>query len=161
MDWIPFTIFWSAVKALANKNAILAFAFQTPQNFTYFEWTFAVEFFSGVYHPQDSRKKLDRESLSEVCKMLGCWNANTRIVFLFANAFVTSIYISYELSVHLCVTALKWQNRWTDGFHTLMLTVYWGDSQHVSGSKQGITFLERKKTSDDFGPCTYVSTMRD
>ena len=27
------------------------------------------------------------------------------------------IYISYELPVHLCVTALKRQNRWTDGFH--------------------------------------------
>ena len=44
---------YSSKKALANKNAILVFAFQTPQHFMYFGWTFTVKFFSGVYHPQD------------------------------------------------------------------------------------------------------------
>ncbi len=44
-----------AIKASANKNAILVFAFQTPQHFTYFGWPFAVKFFSRVYHPQDVR----------------------------------------------------------------------------------------------------------
>ncbi len=41
------------VKVSANKNAIGVFAIQTPQHFTYFGWTFAAEFFCGVYHPQD------------------------------------------------------------------------------------------------------------
>ncbi len=50
-----------SMKALANKNAILIIAFQTPQHFTYFGWTVRVEFFPGV----------DRESSYEVCKMLG------------------------------------------------------------------------------------------
>ncbi len=45
----------SVYKASANKNASLVFAFQTPQHFTHFGWTFAVNFFSGVYHPQDVR----------------------------------------------------------------------------------------------------------
>ncbi len=45
----------STRKALENKNAILIFAFQTPPHFTHFGWTFAVEFFSSVYHPQDVR----------------------------------------------------------------------------------------------------------
>ncbi len=42
-----------AYKALKNKNAILVFAFQTPPHFQNFGWTFAVGFFSSVYHPQD------------------------------------------------------------------------------------------------------------
>ena len=43
----------------------------------------------------DPRKKFDRERSSEVRKMLGCLNANTRIAFLFADAFVLfSINIS-------------------------------------------------------------------
>ncbi len=39
------------------------------KHFTYFGWTFMVNFFSGVYHPQ-----FDCESSSEVRKMLGCLN---------------------------------------------------------------------------------------
>ena len=42
-------------KTSANKNAIFVFAFQTPQHFTYFGWTFTAKFFSGVYHLQDVR----------------------------------------------------------------------------------------------------------
>ncbi len=40
-------------KASENKNAIVVFAFQTPPNFIHFGLTFAVKFFSSVYHPQD------------------------------------------------------------------------------------------------------------
>ncbi len=43
------------MKTSANKNAILVIAFQTPPHFTHFGWTFAVEFFPTVYHPQDVR----------------------------------------------------------------------------------------------------------
>ena len=42
-------------KASANKIKILIFFIQTPQHITYFGRTFAVEFFSGVYHTQDTR----------------------------------------------------------------------------------------------------------
>ena len=63
------------IKASANKNAILVFAFWTPQHFTYFGWTFAIKFFiSDVFQVIDPRKKFDRESSSEVHKMLGCSN---------------------------------------------------------------------------------------
>ena len=41
-------------KASANKIKILVFLIWTPQHFRYFGWTFAVEFFAGVYHPQDT-----------------------------------------------------------------------------------------------------------
>ncbi len=54
-------------KASANKNAILVSAFQTPQHFTHFGWTFAVEFFSRVYHPQDVRDEKPSPST------LGTW----------------------------------------------------------------------------------------
>ncbi len=37
--------------------------------------------------------------------------------FTWSNLEVASIYISYELSVHPCVTALKRQSRWTDWLH--------------------------------------------
>ncbi len=51
-------------KASAIKNAILVFAFQTPQHFTYFGCTFGVEFFSGVYYPQDVRYEKVRSALA-------------------------------------------------------------------------------------------------
>ncbi len=53
-SWIEMhvaSLYWNnqtTKKASANKNAILVFAFQTSQHFTYFKWTFAVDLFSGV-----------------------------------------------------------------------------------------------------------------
>ena len=40
-------------KALENISTVLVFAF--PQHFTHFRWTFMVDFFSAVYHPQGVR----------------------------------------------------------------------------------------------------------
>ena len=51
LDTLIALLISNALKASANKNAILVFAFQTPQHFTYFGWTFVVQCFSRVYHP--------------------------------------------------------------------------------------------------------------
>ncbi len=47
--------FVTTIKASANKIKILVLFIWTPQHFTYLGWTFAVESFSGVYHPQDTQ----------------------------------------------------------------------------------------------------------
>ncbi len=41
-------------KVSANKIKIRIFFIWTAQHSTYFGWTFAVELFSGIYHPQDT-----------------------------------------------------------------------------------------------------------
>ncbi len=65
-SWYALLTGYGGLEALANKIKILVSLIWTPQHFTYFGWTFAVEFFSGVYHPQNTR--------STRCKMLGCSN---------------------------------------------------------------------------------------
>ncbi len=69
---------WSGthtLKASANKIKTLVILIWTPQHFTYFGWTFAVEFFIlGVLGVIDPRKKFEPKSSSEVRKMLGCSN---------------------------------------------------------------------------------------
>ncbi len=65
---------------------ILVFLIWTPQHFTYFGWTFAVKFFSGVYHPRDSQDEKVSSVLSQ--GELGPFQIkNTRIFILFAQAF--------------------------------------------------------------------------
>ena len=44
LSLVPISFEYSALKVSANKNAILVFAFQTPQNFTHFRWTFTFLF---------------------------------------------------------------------------------------------------------------------
>ncbi len=48
---------WVGMEASVNKNAILVFAFQTPQHCTYFGWTSAVSFFLGSITPKTSEMK--------------------------------------------------------------------------------------------------------
>ena len=92
-------------KASLNKIKIRVFFIWTPQHFTYFGWTFAVEFFSGVYHPQDPQE----EKVHLGClggdrpqkkiwpqKYVKCWvvqiKKKTRILILFADALCTFNY---------------------------------------------------------------------
>ena len=75
-------------KASANKIKILVFFIWTPQYFMYFGWTFAVEFFSGVYRSQ-----------------------NTRILILFADAF-KRININNVVPWHRQDAPIKTSKRW-------------------------------------------------
>ena len=45
----------NAKKASANKIKTLKILIQTAQHLTYLGWTYAPDFFSALYHPQDAR----------------------------------------------------------------------------------------------------------
>ena len=46
---------YTGIKASANKIKTLKILIQTSQHLTYLGWTYAPDFFSALYHPQDAR----------------------------------------------------------------------------------------------------------
>ena len=91
-------------KALANKIAILVIAIQTPQHFMYFRWTFAVEFFSGVYHPQDTR---DEKFSSVISVVLGAID----LTWWIPNSWFDMNTSACTINVFCICLLLPWMNQ--------------------------------------------------
>ena len=103
---LPTSLHATAYKALANKIAILEFEIQTPQHLTYLGWTFGTEFFSALYHPQDTphEKKSVAIVHPKYIKCWGVWIANSKIAILFANASYVDLMIIFPKEPLLALT---------------------------------------------------------